>query len=289
MPASSTISARTNVRMWTSAKRARPPVTRTVRFVETHAAASCALMSSFRTLLATRATHRRMANVKVSSTHPVTARKRKENCLTLLVSRRSETKQRAGEWERHPPRLTHLAVWAAPPSNVWISFPRGCVTHNVSHQKCISSCTILLALVPPLTVHWGLFVLSLSGCYFLIPALDVNECLEQLDACDRERQHCLNGRGNYSCLPKAVTMCQPGFAYNVSLGVCEGLPAFFIIISLLFTCCLVLGLMLWCRRSLHRACLACFTFYLSHIRLSASIILYSDGHICSIGDGWHIM
>lgn len=65
---------------------------------------------------------------------------------------------------------------------------------------------------------------------YLLPLsrLDINECLEGTDACNRETQHCLNGRGNYTCQNKAVETCSPGFIYDSASKACEGLNiAFF--------------------------------------------------------------
>lgn len=56
---------------------------------------------------------------------------------------------------------------------------------------------------------------------------DINECFELTDACNRESQHCLNGRGNYTCQNKAVGKCLPGFIYDTASKSCEGSNPFF--------------------------------------------------------------
>lgn len=71
----------------------------------------------------------------------------------------------------------------------------------------------------------ALHTISSISCH---SRLDINECLEGTDACNRETQHCLNGRGNYTCQNKAVETCLPGFIYDSASKACEGLNiAFF--------------------------------------------------------------
>lgn len=64
---------------------------------------------------------------------------------------------------------------------------------------------------------------------------DINECFELTDACNRESQHCLNGRGNYTCQNKAVGKCLPGFIYDTASKSCEGSNPFFCF-QLFFAC-----------------------------------------------------
>lgn len=53
--------------------------------------------------------------------------------------------------------------------------------------------------------------------------LDINECAEGLDDCDRRTQLCLNIPGGFKCQDKVVDTCLPGLKYNLEKKSCEGL------------------------------------------------------------------
>ncbi|XP_052745151.1 fibrillin-2 [Bicyclus anynana] len=51
--------------------------------------------------------------------------------------------------------------------------------------------------------------------------LDIDECEERLDDCQRLSQHCINTHGNYFCQDHVSKRCSPGFKVNVATGICE--------------------------------------------------------------------
>lgn len=53
-------------------------------------------------------------------------------------------------------------------------------------------------------------------------SLDINECSEGLDDCNRKTQLCLNTRGGYKCQEKIGDKCLPGLKYNIGTKLCEG-------------------------------------------------------------------
>lgn len=52
--------------------------------------------------------------------------------------------------------------------------------------------------------------------------VDVNECSEGTDDCNRKTQLCLNTRGGYKCQEKIGDKCFPGLKYNSGTKLCEG-------------------------------------------------------------------
>lgn len=54
----------------------------------------------------------------------------------------------------------------------------------------------------------------------------MNECLEELDNCDRETQHCLNTRGSFNCQNKVTEKCLLGLAFDPILKQCQGRSIF---------------------------------------------------------------
>lgn len=52
--------------------------------------------------------------------------------------------------------------------------------------------------------------------------IDVNECSEGTDDCNRKTQLCLNTRGSYKCQEKIGDKCLPGLKYNLETKLCEG-------------------------------------------------------------------
>ncbi|XP_013148849.1 PREDICTED: fibulin-1 [Papilio polytes] len=51
--------------------------------------------------------------------------------------------------------------------------------------------------------------------------LDIDECEERLDDCQRLSQHCINTHGNYFCQDHVSKRCAPGFKVNAVTGICE--------------------------------------------------------------------
>ena len=49
--------------------------------------------------------------------------------------------------------------------------------------------------------------------------LDINECEEQTDGCDRGTSSCYNNDGSYTC------RCSDGFVKDVKTGKCTGIPS----------------------------------------------------------------
>lgn len=52
--------------------------------------------------------------------------------------------------------------------------------------------------------------------------IDINECSEGTDDCNRKTQLCLNTRGSYKCQEKIGDKCLPGLKYNSGTKLCEG-------------------------------------------------------------------
>lgn len=52
--------------------------------------------------------------------------------------------------------------------------------------------------------------------------LDINECSEGTDDCNRKTQLCLNTRGSYKCQEKIGDKCLLGLKYNSETKLCEG-------------------------------------------------------------------
>jgi hypothetical protein len=75
------------------------------------------------------------------------------------------------------------------------------------------------------------FLILTITCYKIIIGrtkflLDINECAEGNDDCDRRTQLCLNTPGSFKCQDKVVDTCLPGLKYNLETKLCEGaLPA----------------------------------------------------------------
>nr|XP_034836918.1 fibrillin-1-like isoform X2 [Maniola hyperantus] len=51
--------------------------------------------------------------------------------------------------------------------------------------------------------------------------LDIDECEERLDDCQRLSQYCINTHGNYFCQDHVSKRCAPGFKVNIATGICE--------------------------------------------------------------------
>ncbi|KAL7022702.1 hypothetical protein ACKWTF_012350 [Chironomus riparius] len=51
--------------------------------------------------------------------------------------------------------------------------------------------------------------------------VDINECAEGLDDCDRRTQLCLNIPGSFKCQDKVVDTCLPGLKYDLETKLCE--------------------------------------------------------------------
>ncbi|CAG5037639.1 unnamed protein product [Parnassius apollo] len=51
--------------------------------------------------------------------------------------------------------------------------------------------------------------------------LDIDECEERLDDCQRLSQHCINTHGSYFCQDHVSKRCAPGFKVNAVTGICE--------------------------------------------------------------------
>ncbi|XP_050685092.1 latent-transforming growth factor beta-binding protein 4-like isoform X2 [Leptidea sinapis] len=51
--------------------------------------------------------------------------------------------------------------------------------------------------------------------------LDINECEERLDDCQRLSQYCINTHGSYFCQDHVSKRCSPGFKVNSDTGICE--------------------------------------------------------------------
>ncbi|XP_050356996.1 fibulin-2-like isoform X2 [Nymphalis io] len=51
--------------------------------------------------------------------------------------------------------------------------------------------------------------------------LDIDECEETLDDCQRLSQHCINSHGSYFCQDHVSKRCAPGFKVNSVTGICE--------------------------------------------------------------------
>nr|XP_026486783.1 latent-transforming growth factor beta-binding protein 4-like isoform X1 [Vanessa tameamea] len=51
--------------------------------------------------------------------------------------------------------------------------------------------------------------------------LDIDECEETLDDCQRLSQHCINSHGSYFCQDHVSKRCAPGFKVNSGTGICE--------------------------------------------------------------------
>jgi len=52
--------------------------------------------------------------------------------------------------------------------------------------------------------------------------VDIDECSEGLDSCQRDNHFCLNTEGNYTCQPRHDTKCPAGYKYNRAAATCEG-------------------------------------------------------------------
>ncbi|XP_059057895.1 latent-transforming growth factor beta-binding protein 4-like isoform X2 [Achroia grisella] len=51
--------------------------------------------------------------------------------------------------------------------------------------------------------------------------LDIDECEERLDDCQRLSQHCINTHGSFFCQDHVSKRCTPGFKVNSVTGICE--------------------------------------------------------------------
>lgn len=51
--------------------------------------------------------------------------------------------------------------------------------------------------------------------------IDIDECSERLDDCQRLSQHCINTHGSFFCQDHVSRRCAPGFMANRATGVCE--------------------------------------------------------------------
>ncbi|XP_030025273.2 fibrillin-1 [Manduca sexta] len=51
--------------------------------------------------------------------------------------------------------------------------------------------------------------------------LDIDECEEHLDDCQRLSQHCINTHGYFFCQDHVSKRCAPGFKVNAATGICE--------------------------------------------------------------------
>ncbi|XP_053618875.1 fibulin-1-like [Plodia interpunctella] len=51
--------------------------------------------------------------------------------------------------------------------------------------------------------------------------LDIDECEERLDDCQRLSQHCINTHGHFFCQDHVSKRCTPGFVINPTTGKCE--------------------------------------------------------------------
>ncbi|XP_049881665.1 fibulin-1-like isoform X2 [Pectinophora gossypiella] len=51
--------------------------------------------------------------------------------------------------------------------------------------------------------------------------LDIDECEEHLDDCQRLSQHCINTHGSFFCQDHVSKRCTPGFKVNKVTGICE--------------------------------------------------------------------
>ncbi|XP_028025641.1 latent-transforming growth factor beta-binding protein 4-like isoform X1 [Bombyx mandarina] len=51
--------------------------------------------------------------------------------------------------------------------------------------------------------------------------IDIDECEESLDDCQRLSQHCINTHGSFFCQDHVSKRCAPGFKVNTSTGICE--------------------------------------------------------------------
>ncbi|XP_038219237.1 latent-transforming growth factor beta-binding protein 4-like isoform X2 [Zerene cesonia] len=51
--------------------------------------------------------------------------------------------------------------------------------------------------------------------------LDIDECEERVDDCQRLSQHCINTHGGYFCQDHVSKRCAPGFKVNSATGICE--------------------------------------------------------------------
>jgi len=71
------------------------------------------------------------------------------------------------------------------------------------------SIKLFSVLLPSLT-EWFLFY------------VDIDECSEGLDNCQRDKHFCLNTEGNYTCQPRHDSKCPAGYKYNKAAGTCEG-------------------------------------------------------------------
>jgi hypothetical protein len=52
--------------------------------------------------------------------------------------------------------------------------------------------------------------------------IDIDECSEGLDDCQRDKHFCLNTEGNYTCQPQHDSKCPAGYKYNKAAATCEG-------------------------------------------------------------------
>ncbi|XP_026317325.1 uncharacterized protein LOC113228275 [Hyposmocoma kahamanoa] len=51
--------------------------------------------------------------------------------------------------------------------------------------------------------------------------IDVDECEEHLDDCNRLSQYCINTHGSFFCQDHVSRRCKPGFSANFNTGICE--------------------------------------------------------------------
>lgn len=51
--------------------------------------------------------------------------------------------------------------------------------------------------------------------------IDIDECEERLDDCQRLSQHCINTHGSFFCQDHVSKRCAPGFKVNPGTGICE--------------------------------------------------------------------
>jgi hypothetical protein len=53
-------------------------------------------------------------------------------------------------------------------------------------------------------------------------SVDIDECSEGLDDCQRDKYFCFNTEGNYTCQPQHPSKCPAGYKYNKAAATCEG-------------------------------------------------------------------
>lgn len=60
----------------------------------------------------------------------------------------------------------------------------------------------------------------------ILPCIDINECLEELDNCTKAEQVCLNTRGAFKCQMIPKEDCFTGFTFDNLTKSCQGCSKF---------------------------------------------------------------